>query len=53
MDEDEQISFSKKGTNLIYKSKLDGESKIFLLGGFNEKFDDTCSTNDQHRRVLQ
>jgi len=32
---------------------LDGETKIFLLGGFNQKFDESCSANDHHRRILE
>ena len=51
IDEDEKVSFSNKGTNLIYKSKLDGQFKIFLLGGYNEKVQD--SSSHQHRRILQ
>ena len=46
IDPNEKVLFSQKGTNLIYKSMLDGETKIFLLGGFNEKFDQSCSASD-------
>ena len=34
MDRNEDIQFTKKGSNLIYKSLMDGKYKIFLLANY-------------------
>ena len=48
------MSFTSNGTNMIYKSKFDGEIKVYLLGGYNEMVDDSCSSsNVSNRRRLE
>ena len=51
MDLRYEVKFSKKGTNLMYTTKKSGEVRSFLLGGYDQMFQDADLTSN--RRVLQ
>ena len=51
MDSNEDVQFTKEGSNLIYKSILDGRYNILLLANYLQRFQpevNVCSSVDKN-----